>query len=162
MTTGIQSGSSKHTVVCRLVDGASAANGKPSEAAVFSAVGVEAPLLDRKGPTYASIRIYNPAGTGVVTVDYARLWVGQADPTDPGDAAGKWFPAGVGTDANKGKINNGAALGETSADKLRHSEVVVLPSHCDRLYAELGAITGSTVAINVDLVFARHPDFESP
>lgn len=146
MATGIQSGSSKNTVVVRLVDAASVANGAPDDTAAFSGVGLPVPLINGKGPTYGSIRVHNPAGVGGVGVTYVRLWGGQRDP-DGDDATdkGKWFPGGTGTNADKGKINNGQALGETSTNRLRHAEPVTLPGHCDRVYAELGTVSGSAL-----------------
>ena len=155
MTVGNQTGSSKNTVIVRLVDGAEAANGKPNEDSVFSTVGAAVPRIQDRGPTYGSIRVYNSAGT-VDSVAYLRLWGGQRDvypaaPDTPAVDLGKWFPGGPGSDSGKGIINNGAAMGETSADKLRHSEYVVLPSHADRIYAELGAFTGASAEATAGL-----------
>ena len=57
--------------------------------------------------------------------------------------ANKWAPLGTGADTDKGKINEGAAIGEhvSGVDAIRHSEVAQSFRHATRLYAEYGALT---------------------
>lgn len=95
----------------------------------------------------AIVKIYRTAGpVGAQQLAYARMW-GRNNGLVP------WFPLGIGTAANKGKINGGAAI-DGSGD-LVHAEPVTLPLAFDELYVELGAFTGALLAVNVELVFPR-------
>lgn len=70
-------------------------------------------------------------------------------------AAAKWFPLGTGTDANKGKLNAGSAMGEVTTDVLLHAEPVLYPGHFDRLYLEITALSGSGASINAWITTPR-------
>ena len=63
-----------------------------------------------------------------------------------------WHPLGTGTDAAKGIINGGVALGETGTNTIAHAEVVQGLRGLDRIYAEITAIGGTSTAISAWLV----------
>jgi len=66
-----------------------------------------------------------------------------------GAVSGRWFPLGTSsTDADKGKLNEGNAMGETAADQISHSEPVLNLHHLDRVYLEITAIGGTATAID--------------
>ncbi len=94
----------------------------------------------------AVLTVFNTAGTGTVTTTL-RLWGYNA-------TAGKWAPLGTGTDALKGTINAGVALGETGTDLLAHAEPVYLAGLFDRLYLQVVAIGGTGTAISAYLTTA--------
>lgn len=80
------------------------------------------------------------ATSGSGSIAFVRLWAWY-----PGAiAANKWFPLGIGTDANKGKLNNTAALGETGTNIIRHAEVLGALRAFTKLYAQYGALTNVT------------------
>lgn len=160
MATGLQatSTSSDRYLTIRLLDGELAATGKPVEGAAATVLQPD-PTPDEffdlrsvndsfKGafPTACQLLVYNTAGTNPVSATFVRMWGYNA-------ASGKMFPLGIGADADKGKINGGAALGETDTDDLRHAEVVLYLGMWDGIMAELG-VTGGTgaEAFNVDLL----------
>jgi len=126
---------------------ATATNSTPSGASAGLAVSVIEGALGAV-PADLTLVIYSNAGSATMSAT-CRLWF-----YDP--AAADWFPAGTGTDALKGVVNAGAALGETSADKIRHMEPVWFPWHSSRIYLEITAISGTATAIKAHLV-ARAP-----
>ena len=95
-------------------------------------------------PDTAAIRIYETAGSGVITIASARLLLFDA-------TSGKVFPAGIGTDADKGKLNVAGAFGETGTDQLRHQELLSYPGHSDGIQIALGTFGGTSPTFNVDL-----------
>lgn len=121
----------------KLLEGATAVNAVPS-----GAVGVEVNnLISGLRPEKMAVSIFSTAGTVTLTVT-ARLWVRHA-------ASGTWAPLGTGTDAGKGVLNGGAAIGETDTDAIRHTEVVDCPPALfDRLYLQISAIGGTGTAID--------------
>lgn len=123
-------------------------NGAPSGSSAGLAMSV---IKDRlvKLPEYLTLNVFSTAGSGTMTVT-GRLW--GFDPV-----ANDWFPLGTGADADKGKLNAGTALGETSADKIRHSEPVFVPEHFTRLYLETLAIGGTSTAVKAELVGRAQP-----
>lgn len=98
-------------------------------------------------PQTMSLHVRSTAGSGTMTVTL-RLW-GYL-----GATLG-WTPIGTGPDATKGYLNNGTALGETSADEIQHVELVDLPGHFVRLYLEIVAIGGTSTAVTGRLVHLR-------
>ena len=84
------------------------------------------------------------------SIAYVKLWGWFRDAV----GTNKWFPLGTAaTDAARGKLNNGTALGEvaTGDDIIRHAERVRGLSECQRVYAEYGALT-SVTRVDVTLV----------
>lgn len=71
------------------------------------------------------------------------------------DATVGWVPDGTGADTDKGKLNAGTALGETSADSIKHSEVRTFLGHYKRVYFEITAIGGTSTAVTGYLVGSR-------
>jgi hypothetical protein len=147
MATGIQTASPRLKTV-RLVESATAANGAPTGAPSSTPAATVGFLLSSEtliGPD-CTVRLYSTAGSGVMTLSYARVW-GYST------ASTAWVPLGVGTDADKGKLNNGAAFGETAADVIAHAEPLYDITHFDGVYVELGVFGGTATAISVDLDF---------
>ena len=99
-------------------------------------------------PDRAVLALASTAGSGTMTVT-CRLW-GHL-PT----ASGIWVPLGPGADATKGQINSVAAIGETGADTIRHSEVIENLALFDRLYLEVTAIGGTSTSVTAWLVVRR-------
>ena len=154
MATGIQSSDSKRVTVVRLVENATAANGVPVGAPTATpAAGVGFDLNELKSgnvlPDWVSVRIYETAGSGVMTLASARLWGFSL-------VSGKWTPLGIGGDTTKGLLNSGSTFGETGTDQLRHQEPLMLPGHLDGVYIELGTIAGAATALSVEIDFPRH------
>lgn len=83
-------------------------------------------------------------GTGTIVGTF-RLWGYLA-------CAGEWFPLGTGTEALKGVINAGVAIGEVKADKVLHAEPVLMSGHFDRLYLELSSPGGTSPSFSAWLV----------
>lgn len=160
MATGLQATatSSSRYMTIRLIEGELAATGKPVEGAaatVLKAAPTADEFFDLRSindnykmafPTPCQVLVYNTAGTNPVSVTYIRLWGYNA-------LSARMFPLGTGLDADKGKINNAAALGETDTDDLRHAEVVLYLGMWDGIQVEVG-VTGGTgaEAFNVDLL----------
>jgi len=90
-----------------------------------------------------TVLAYSSAGSGTMTATI-KMW---------GYANSIWCPMGTSsTDADKGKLNENNALGETSANAIAHAEPISYVGHFDRVYAEITAIGGSATAINVVLL----------
>lgn len=100
-------------------------------------------------PDDISLVVTSTAGSGTMSVTL-RLW--QKFGTLGSQTNGTWCPAGVGTDSGKGVLNNGAAIGEVSANQIRHCEPVSLSAHAQRLYLEITAIGGTSTAVTAWLV----------
>lgn len=94
-------------------------------------------------PDSSTIRLYETAGSGTMTLAYARIWLYDA-------VSQKAFPAGTGSDADKGKLNGAVAFGETGSDKIRHAEPLAFTSHFDGVQVELGTFGGTNPTFNVD------------
>lgn len=70
-----------------------------------------------------------------------------------GGALGAWFPLGTNsTAASKGLLNEGNAIGETSADAIVHAEIINNLHHFDRVYLEVTAIGGTATAFDAWLI----------
>lgn len=147
MATGIQTSLSKRGITFRLAENVNASGLAAPTAATdgFDLSTLEAGYLF---PEYAAISIYNASGTGSLSIAYARLWLYDL-------VSGFWFPAGIGTDANKGKLNGGAAMGATATDQLRHREVLAYPALADRVAIELNTVAGTSPAMNCDVFLPR-------
>ena len=155
MATGLQASNSNNFDVVRLLEGETAACA-PVEAAVLSETPTSAQFFDltalraKRGPLpeETAIRVRSRAGSGVMTCAYVRIWLADK-------ASATMVPYGVGADADKGKLNNGAAFGETGANVIRHQELVPYLGTADGIMAELGALGGTATAIDVDLIIPR-------
>ena len=132
--------------VIQLLDDATATNGAPSAASDGVA------LPPRWGDATALVRSTAGSGTMSVTIKLWVYWDGSADGST--DAVG-WYPLGTNsTAADKGKLNEQSAIGETSADLIAHAERVVGLNAFTRAYAEVTAIAGTATAISVWLAKA--------
>lgn len=154
MATGLQSTESKRVVTVRLVEGATAANGAPTGIPLPTPTagrGFDLSALQSGFVIagHAGVRIYSTAGSGTMSCSYARMWTYSL-------SSGLWTPAGVGTAADKGKLNGGAALEETSADAIRHHELMLYPGASDGIYIELGVFGGTATALTVEVDLPRH------
>ena len=101
----------------------------------------------------STIVIASTAGSGTMTV-VARLWLlleGYTSETDPTTLVQVWAPAGTGTDADKGKLNDAVALGETSAEKITHVERLYGLRDAKRAYVQFLSIGGTSPAVQAYL-----------
>jgi hypothetical protein len=132
--------------VVEVLASATATNSPPSGAS--AGIAVNDLSLYGAPPSKAVLAIASTAGSGTMTATF-RLWgylpVG----------GGLWVPLGPGADATKGVVNLEAALGETSADAIRHSEVLENIGLFQRLYLEITAIGGTSTAVTGWLVVRR-------
>jgi hypothetical protein len=120
----------------RLLDGVGSANSAPTGT---DGVSLD-DLRDSHGnlPRFGTIVLRATDDGGAASATF-RLWF-----KFPGFAG--WCPAGKGTDADKGKLNDGAAIGEVTGSQLRHAELVQLTGHATRVYLELLAPANFGVA----------------
>jgi hypothetical protein len=129
-----------------LLTGATATNGVPSGATAGVDIRKGAPGKGAglRESDYATVLVYSTAGSGTMTCE-VKLWGWSPRVT-------KWFPLGAATtDADRGTINLGGAIGENSTDGITHSEIVQGLSTFTRVYAEIAAIGGTNTAITVEL-----------
>ena len=100
-------------------------------------------------PPAFDIVIRQTAGSGTMTLGACRLLV-----ADKASAVGG--PLGVGADATKGMLNNGAGFAEDGADVIYHRETIAYDlNHADGLQVQLGAIAGTATAIRVEAIIPR-------
>jgi hypothetical protein len=122
----------------KLIDNDGTANSAPS----LGSDGVDLVELrdpaTGKLPTSGTIVIRGTRTSGSATGVF-RLWFYFTN---------VWCPAGNGTDANKGKLNDGAAVGEVTANEMRHAQPVVFPEHATRAYLELLSPGGTGLKVN--------------
>lgn len=86
--------------------------------------GSDIALLTLKAPV-------TPATAGSVTI---KLWGWSGVDSE-------WHPLGTSSvDADKGKLNAGNVIGETTADKIQHAEQVAGLANLQRIYAEVVAL----------------------
>ena len=136
------------TIAIELLASATAANSPPSGSSAGLAVS-DIVALFNYAPDDVTLLLFSTAGSATMTVT-ARLW--GYHPI----GAGYWCPLGTGADADKGKINAGAAIGETGADTIRHSEVISLVGIAGtRIYLEITNIGGTSTAVEAHLVVRR-------
>lgn len=106
-------------------------------------------------PSEGIVQIVSTAGSVTMTVG-VRLW-GYNEVS----AAVGWIPLalgtiGTGTDATRGALNNGVAIGEvTAADTIRYQEVVSYLSLYSRIYCQVTSIGGTATAVTGYLVVRR-------
>lgn len=129
-----------------LLASATATNGVPSGATAGLDLSILQGLFG-KMPADVTLLIYSTAGSGTMTGTF-RIW-------GYNEAGSVWTPMGPGADSTKGVINLTAAIGETGADKIRHSETISLIGHFSRLYLEITAIGGTSTAVTGQLVARR-------
>lgn len=148
MATGFQTSTSAKYQTFRLVDGATGA-GVAAPSAATSGVAIEgwSPKLLQTDTFFLAVT--DRSGTGTLGFTYAKLWGYIAD-------LNKWFPVGTGADADRGKLNDAAAVGEVAADDLRLIEITANVGLFDRLAVEINTVTGTNPVIDVDLLIPRH------
>lgn len=145
MATGLTSSQSSGNHIWRILEGATATNSPPSgSSAGHASPAASNPPTILPLPSSVVALVYSTAGSATMTVT-VKLWGYLSVPA-------VWVPLGTGADLTKGTLNAGAAIGETSTDVLRHSEVIANLFAFDRIYAEITAIGGTSTAINVDIV----------
>lgn len=116
----------------QLLSAATATNGAPSGATAGFAI--------RRPVDRALFQLKSTAGSGTMTVTI-KFWVYC-------EAMGEWAPLGThATDATRGILNGGNAIGEVIADGLRHAEMVSGLMRVSRVYAEITAIGGTSTAV---------------
>ncbi len=136
---------SQEVKVVEILASATATNSPPTNNA---GVAVNDLSLFGAPPQKAALVVASTAGSGTMTAT-VRLW-GKLPV-----GGGIWMPLGPGADATKGVINEGTALGETSADAIRHSEMVENLGMFERLYLEITAIGGTSTAVTGWMVVQR-------
>lgn len=130
-----------------LLSGLTADNGAPTGDAGVSLD----PLRDSDGniPRFGTVAL-RATDDGAASAKF-RLWF--KFPGLPGHA---WCPAGTGTDADKGKLNNGAAIGEVVDSEIRHAELVQVSQHATRVYLEMDE-SANLGAADAVLLVERYP-----
>lgn len=118
--------------ILQLWDDITATNGVPSG----NGAGLAVPRTWDKMVLF----VKNSAGTAPTAT--AKLWGYIGGDVDEWFPVGK-DPAGSGTAASAGLVNDGNAIGSYSGNNMRHSEPFQSLSAFDRLYLELTAVTGS-------------------
>lgn len=112
----------------------------------FFRIAIVTELLAELGyewPDDTSICLYETAGSGTMTLASAKVLLYDG-------TSQKMFPAGTGGDTTKGMLNSGAAFGETSSDKIRHTEPILYVHHFDGIAVELGTFGGTAPTFNVE------------
>jgi len=136
-------------VAIELLASATATNSPPASATAGLSMDTVLSAFGGSIPDDVSVVVTSTAGSATMTVTL-RLW--QKFGTLGSQANGTWCPAGPGADATKGVINGGSAIGEVSADLIRHCEPISLSAHAQRLYLEIAAIGGTSTAVTAWLV----------
>lgn len=131
------------TGAVKLLHNQATANSKPSGATA----GADITGIYPTRPLREGTIVIKGTGTDTLLGTF-RLWGYSGDADD-------WFPLGTGTDGDKGKLNEGAELGETSTDKIQHAEAVEFAGHFTRLYLELIGPGGTAPSFNAWFIAPR-------
>lgn len=108
-----------------------------------------------QGQGRAAVLVKSTAGSGTMTVT-VLLWGYYPGKPEDSQAAAGWYPLGTATTAtNKGKLNDGSAMGETTADLIRHVEMIENLAMFTRMDAQILDIGGTATAVNVHLIGAE-------
>lgn len=141
----------------RILAAATATNGQPTLATDGKPLRGPTALIDANfGEADDAVVIVKGGAAAVVNTVTVRLWgynpaIPDWDPITVGYSAAP----GVVTDAMRGVLNAGSAIGEITADKLQHSERVFGLRNYTRIYAEIVAIGGVGNAVDVWLQSSR-------
>lgn len=146
-----------------VLSGATSANGQPSGApppfgtvgkALIRGKGVKTSTAEGffEGTDDATVIVEATASGGTVACK-VKMW-GYCPWASGG--TGNWFPMGIassGTDADRGVLNNGAAIGVVVTNKLQFSDKVYGLSAFTAVYAEIvnGSISGTGTSVSVYL-----------
>jgi hypothetical protein len=144
MALGTVTTSGDHITI-ELLASATATNSPPSGASAGLAVTAIADANQFGIPRNVSLILRSTAGSDTMTVS-GRLWVYDGT---------AWSAPGTGGDSTKGMLNNGATIGETGSNTIRHVEPVDLLEHFQRLYLELVTIGGTDTAVTGYLAWYR-------
>lgn len=98
-----------------------------------------------KIPEWMTIAIRGTRTSGTATAIF-RLWFKYS---------ATWAPAGNGTDADKGKLNEGTAVSEVTANEMRHAQLVRVPEHATRAYLEILSIGGTGTSIDAEMIASK-------
>lgn len=156
MTLGLQGVTSGRIAVYRLIEGAGASGiAAPSLATDGIDLAAIAGVFDFED--VAAIRIWKTAGSSL-SIASARV-AGYGIDAAGGNSPSGWGPMGTGSATLRGELNGGAAIAEvtgyTTAPAILLLQEVDGLHYVDRIAVELGAITGSSPAVNVDLILSR-------
>lgn len=132
-------------ITIELLASAIATNSPPSGSSAGISVQAIADANVYGIPRNVSLILASTAGSVTMTVS-ARLWAYDGT---------RWLPVGTGGDSTKGMLNNGATIGETGSDTIRHVEPVDLIEHFQRLYLEIVTIGGTATAVTGYLAWYR-------
>lgn len=151
MAVGLQ-GSFGATFVIRLLEAATATNSPPT---AYADAGVDIGaifdnLYGTKGwPSSVGLLVHTSAGSGTITAT-VKLWAGVLGVGTSG--AGKYVAASPGTSTLAGVLNGGAAFDEHATDTIHRLDIIALPRLCQKMYAEITAIGGTSTAVSCDLI----------
>lgn len=120
----------------KILEDQATANNPPTQGTFPEALALAKLYQSVQLPGWGSLKIHDHGGSGVITATF-RLWLGD-------DQIGRWYPGGKGADTTKGTLNDGAAIGETTADELAHAEPIFLVDHWTHVYLEVIAPGGTT------------------
>jgi hypothetical protein len=140
----------------RLLSGITATNSPPSDVTHGFPLRGASPGIDGsywRGQDEGLIVVRSTAGSGTMTVEI-RIW-GLVSFEIDGSKVEFWVPHGsASTDADRGVLNQGNAIGEqaSSADVLRHAEIIAGLSAYRRIAAEVVAIGGTGTAVDCFLL----------
>lgn len=127
----------------KVLDAATATNSPPT----LATAGFDTNALTFGGrtPSSCTFAATSTAGSGTMTVTL-KAWGYD-------NTLAVWCPLGTNATAtSKGLLNDGNAIGEISADLIRHAEILDNPCDWDRLYFEITAIGGTATAITAYLI----------
>lgn len=129
--------------IAKLLDGVAVANNPP-----VGDVGVKLDDIRNNGgriPEWVTISIRGTKASGTVSGVF-RLWM---------EFPSGWCPAGNGTDADKGKLNDAVAIGEVVGGEVRHAQPVRVSEHASRMYLELISPTGTSPSFDAWVIASK-------
>lgn len=165
MATGYQKSNSNNVDVIVLLAAETAANTIALAPPVLSSTPTNVQhydLTDYKAqvgpvPDKGHIVIYSTAGSGTMTLGATRVFLAhKGGSVAVSGSLVKSGPYGVGADATKGMLNNGASFGETGSDVLYHREEITGLSCADGIAVQLGAFGGTNPAYQVELHLPKY------
>lgn len=151
MATGLQTTGASRTHVIRILEGRTTTNGAPSS---YANDGVDVgAILDslygtKAWPSSCDVAVYTTAGSGTVSATI-KLWCGHPSL----GSAGVYLAAGTGSSSVAGVLNGGLAFDEHAADVIGRVDTITNPGSFKKWYAEVTAISGTSTAVNVDLIY---------
>lgn len=132
--------------ICILFEGA-ADSAAPSVAT--DGVAIKPIFRPECAPPNGDIMMRAVVDAGQVLTGQIRIWGYDSHTSD-------WYPLGIGMDAEKGKLNDGLDLGETTADKAVHTQPITQPGRWTRLFAQVLSSSGTGRKFSVYLKCSKN------